>query len=356
MDRKRKSIFASCHGDNVVKKRVKKNHSDHNPIIPASQKPLPDSDLQNDIQSICMLVNKITATSESQEVKHSSELLEAAKNFTLALQRTSPFSNPTAALTGHDADVSSKPNPGHTGSVPPLPPIKDDGLERAVFTHPGVAKDPRTTYDRLEILGDAYIELISTKLIWKKFQHMPSGRISQIRELLVKNETLAEYATQYGIDKRASVPAELASQPKRWIKTKGDIFEAYVAAVILSHPDGYAVAETWLSELWLPKLNSLEESCSNFQAKEALAKKISGKGAKLRYIDEKESIQHQGGRQTFFIGVYFTGWGWNNTHLGSGQGSNKTIAGDRAAQQALGNTELIKKIVASKSNHGTGVF
>ncbi|KAL4761699.1 ribonuclease III [Aspergillus foveolatus] len=355
MDRKRKSVFASYHDDNVARTRVKKHH-DYSPIKASSQMPLPDSDFQNDIQTICMLVNKITTVSESRGVKPSSEIFEAAKRFTLALQKTSLLSNTTTNLNGNDADVSSRPIPCHTRRVPPLPPIKDDQLERAVFTHPGVAKDPRTTYDRLEILGDAYIELISTKLIWNKFQHIPSGRISQIRELLVKNETLAEYATQYGIDKKASVPAELYNQPKRWIKTKGDIFEAYVAALILSHPDGYSVAETWLSELWSPKLDSFEESCSTFQAKEALARKINGKGAKLRYIDEKESVQHQGGTQTFFIGVYFTGWGWNNKHLGSGQGSNKTIAGDRAAQQALENTELIQEIVASKSTHGTGTL
>jgi ribonuclease-3 len=69
-----------------------------------------------------------------------------------------------------------------------------------------VSKDPKTTYDRLEILGDAYIELISTKLIWNHYQRIPSGRISQLRELLVKNETLADYATKYGLDRRASVP------------------------------------------------------------------------------------------------------------------------------------------------------
>ncbi|CBF74306.1 ribonuclease III [Aspergillus nidulans FGSC A4] len=353
MDRKRKSIFASSHDDNVARTRVKKHH-DYSPIKTSSQQPFPDSDLQNDIQTICMLVNKITTVSESRGVKPSSEIYEAAKKFTLALQKTSLFANTTTNLNGNDADVSSRPLPCLARRLPPLPPIKDDRLERAVFTHPGVAKDSRTTYDRLEILGDAYIELISTKLIWNKFQHIPSGRISQIRELLVKNETLAEYATQYGIDKKASVPAELYNQPKRWIKTKGDIFEAYVAAVILSHPDGYSVAETWLSELWSPKLDSFEGSVSTFQAKEALAKKINGRGAKLRYIDEKESVQHQGGTQTFFIGVYFTGWGWNNKHLGSGQGSNKTIAGDRAAQQALENTELIQEIVASRPTHGTG--
>lgn len=241
-----------------------------------------------------------------------------------------------------------------SSSLPPLPQIIDEKLERAVFTHPGMSKDPKISYDRLEVLGDAYIELIATKLIWNKFQQIPSGRISQIRELLVKNETLAEYTTEYGIDKRASVPHDYSSQPKRWTKTKGDIFEAYVAAVILSHANGYDIAEQWLSQLWSPKLATIEESHAPSQAKEELAKKIMGKGVKLKYVDERKPTQHEGGMQTFYIGVYLTGWGWSNKHLGSGQGSNKTIAGDKAARQALENGGLIKDIVASKLMHGTG--
>jgi ribonuclease-3 len=215
-----------------------------------------------------------------------------------------------------------------------------------------VSKDPKTTYDRLEILGDAYIELISTKLIWNHYQRIPSGRISQLRELLVKNETLADYATKYGLDRRASVPHDYLSQPKRWIKTRGDIFEAYVAAVILSHSNGYFVAEAWLSQLWSPKLESLEESTSHLHAKQLLAGKIMGKGVKLRYMDERPCIQHEGGTQTFFIGVYLTGWGWNNQHLGSGQGLNKSVAGNMAAEQALKNQALINEIVAAKAKHG----
>ncbi|RDW93221.1 ribonuclease III [Aspergillus mulundensis] len=351
MDRKRKSVFASYHDDKAAKTRKKETYSDHSFNISSPQAPSPDTDLQDDIQSICMLADKIIVKYDNGHIKLSPEVLEATKVFTSALQKTPPLRKHTK-LTDPGPEVPRLSR--HLKSLPPLPPVRDEQLERAVFTHPGVSKDPKTTYDRLEILGDAYIELFSTKLIWNRFQHMPSGRMSQIRELLVKNETLAEYATQYGIDSRASVPPEFSNQPKRWIKTRGDIFEAYVAAVILSHPDGYAVAESWLSELWSPKLEALEESNSFSQAKEALARKVMGKGAKLRYIDEKESIQHKGGTQSYFIGVYFTGWGWTDKHLGSGQGSNKTIAGNRAAQQALENGDLINKIVASKESHMTG--
>ncbi|KAJ9288257.1 ribonuclease III domain-containing protein [Paecilomyces variotii] len=241
--------------------------------------------------------------------------------------------------------------------LPVLPLVRDPALEQAAFRHPGVVKghegDTSTlNYDRLEILGDAYLELMATKLIWNRFQNLPSGRISQLRELLVKNETLAEFATLYGFDRRAAVPEENIKQPKRWTKTKGDIFEAYVAAVISSNPtSGYEEVENWLSQLWSPKLDCFLDTKPTLQSKELLAKKIMGKGIKLKYVDERPPVQLLGGMQTFYVGVYLTGWGWENQHLGSGQGLNKAIAGDNAAREALLNKPLIDEIAAAKRAH-----
>lgn len=247
------------------------------------------------------------------------------------------------------AYVHGHKNKHEEHGLPALPHISDESLEKAVFTHPGLSNNNNATYDRLEILGDAYIELIATKLVWARFPAIPSGRISQIRELLVKNETLSEYATLYSMDARASVPQGYLDQPKRWIKTKGDIFEAYVAAVVLSNPvDGFKIVEDWLTQLWIPKLADLGSEKSELQAKEALAKKIMGKGIKLNYVAEREPVLLKGGLQTFFIGVYLTGWGWDKKHLGSGEGRNKAMAGDEAARQALLNVPLIDEISATK--------
>jgi len=289
-----------------------------------------------------------TSTAGSEVVKAAAELAKALK-----IAKTSPN---TSAHTVKHVDYMHRENLLDTSAIlegesdlPVLPPILDEGLQKAVFTHPGLSNNNKTTYDRLEILGDAYIELIATKLVWDRFQDIPSGRISQIRELLVKNETLSEYATKYGLDRRASVPQGYLDQPKRWTKTKGDIFEAYVAAVILSNPaQGFKLAESWLTQLWLPKLTGLGTQKSTLQAKEALSKKVMAKGVKLDYIDELPPVTSKGGMQTFFIGVYFTGWGWNRRHLGSGQGRNKAIAGDEAAKQALRNNPLIDEIAERK--------
>lgn len=254
------------------------------------------------------------------------------------------------AIKAHEGfDIAKNKTPG---SLPPLPPVSDPSLESAVFTHPGVGNNNEANYDRLEILGDAYIELMATKLVWHKFQELSSGRISQIRESLVKNETLSEFATRYGLDARASVPRDYLSQPKRWTKTKGDIFEAYVAAVILSNPrNGYKIAENWLTALWMPLLSTTDGQAVCLHAKETLAKRVMGKGIKLKYTDERPPIQLEGGKQTFFIGVYITGWGWNNKHLGSGQGFNKVMAGNQAAGQALSNNPVVNEIIAMKQAH-----
>ncbi|KAJ5929411.1 hypothetical protein N7454_007259 [Penicillium verhagenii] len=257
-----------------------------------------------------------------------------------------------------DCESSEAPGPkysiiqpsGTRSGMPSLPPIRDALLRQAVFMHPACGKPQDASYDRLEILGDAYIELMATKLVWERYPGIPAGRISQIRESLVKNETLAKFTEKYGFDQKASVPPTYPDQPKRWIKTKGDIFEAYVAAVVLSNPqNGYEIAEEWLVGLWSPLLDNLGDQKVELRSKEELAKKIMGKGIKLEYVLERSPIQEKGsGTQVFFIGVYLTGWGWERKHLGSGQGLSKAAAGDEAARVALLNTSLISSIITTK--------
>ncbi|KAI7969733.1 hypothetical protein EIK77_006681 [Talaromyces pinophilus] len=260
--------------------------------------------------------------------------------------------------TKHTKSKATKPT-AQPVSLPDLPSIHNASLERAVFTHPGARvnfapEGMEQNYDRLEVLGDAYVEVIATRLIWDQFKDMPAGRMSQVREDLVKNETLAGFASQYGFDKRVSVsvPEEQKAQSKRWLKIRGDVFEAYVAAVILSSPDhGFDMVEQWLRELWLPRLSHVQPVQTVLRYKEQLAKKVMSKGIKLRYVEEQPAKQLDGGMQTYYIGVYLTGWGWQDQHLGSGSGLNKAIAGDEAANRALQNSPLIDQVAAAKVAH-----
>ena len=263
--------------------------------------------------------------------------------------------------------------------LPPLPLISDPILASAPFRHKSTAATynrstaaPSTvpiTYERLEFLGDAQLEHLASRLLYARFPALTAGQLSQLRELLVKNETLAEYARAYGFDTRVQVMEmermlEVAREKgqagnKGFNKVLGDVFEAYVAAVVLSYGDeGFAVAEQWMQALWAPKLveagkreryftPGLQLVCEgsadprmtyNPAAKAELQRRILGSGVKLDYVAYKPSVELKGaqlGQNRHFVAVYLTGYGCVRRELGKGEGRNKVEAGNWAAVEAL---------------------
>ena len=260
-----------------------------------------------------------------------------------------PLTSPTHAYNGQK----------HT--LPELPEILDKSLEDVAFTHQGTLprispEDANLSYERLEFLGDAYIEVISSTIIFHRYPLYSAGKLSQKRQAMVNNETLADFSLAYGFDKRARLPKNfpMASgndQRKSWTKVMGDIFEAYVAAVVLSDSEnGFSTVESWLSKLWAPMLSGGNDQKVDMKAKVQLATKIMGKGVKILYLDEgKPEVFEKEGQILFQVGAYITGWGWQKQHLGSGKGWNKNEAGNMAATQALANP-LTAQIAAVKQD------
>ncbi len=220
-----------------------------------------------------------------------------------------------------------------------------------VFTHPSLAPTTNEHYDRLEFLGDAYLELISSQMIFDRFPDLGAGGMSKLRESMVKNETLSQYTVLYGLDRRMKQYKRFANEPAQaWLKIKGDVFEAYVGAVALSSPDGYSIAKAWLTQLWSSKMDAVAATPqASPKSKEELAKKILGAGVKINYVDEREPVIHYGqGVETYCVGAYLTGWGWEGQFLGSGKGRSRVAAGQEAAAAALNNHPLIDEIIAKR--------
>ena len=242
--------------------------------------------------------------------------------------------------------------PALSPGLPPLPTISED-YQKRVFTHPNQApSSPQDSYDRLEFFGDAYLELYATQLIFDRFPNLGVGKMSQIRETLVKNETIGQYASLYGLDKRLRNYKHYQNNSALvWLKIKGDVFEAYVAAVVLSNSGGGDAAKAWLHQLWEPKIQAagVNDPPISKKSKEELAKKILMKGVKINYVDEKAPVVHYGqGTEEYFVGVYFNGWDWENQFLGSGKGLSRVEAGQMAAVNALQNP-LVHQIALKKA-------
>ncbi|KAI5276208.1 hypothetical protein E4T47_00982 [Aureobasidium subglaciale] len=263
------------------------------------------------------------------------------------------FQSPT--ITG--SEVSSQ-NPAVSFSttcqkfpLPALPQVPDGPYSRAPFVHKSSSQHDRTsavgdmTYERLEFLGDAYLEVIATRLIFSRYPHLAAGRQAQIRERLVKNDTLTHFGMAYNFQDRLKAGEGERELAKASGKILADVFEAYVAAVILSNPvDGFKHAETWLTELWAPILLREFGPISsdggatfneyNQNAKQELQQRIVGRDVKLEYLENRpmEQTKHI---QKYFVSLFLTGWGYEKQLLGSGEGQNKVEAGNRAAMDAM---------------------
>ncbi|KAL8945787.1 MAG: hypothetical protein Q9222_007719 [Ikaeria aurantiellina] len=262
---------------------------------------------------------------------------------------------------------ASKGENGHKyqqyqSDLPDLPIIQNPKIAEAPFNHSGTVSASNynqdstpINYERLEFLGDAYIEVIASRIILQRFSNFSAGKLSQTRELLVRNERLAIFSRQYGFDTRARLPPEIqrkkGADDKKWIKVLGDIFEAYVAAVIISDPaNGFAIAEKWLSELWEPLLlKEVNPQEADIDAKQALATRIMTNGTKIEYHDdgppEKSKTK---GQEVYHIRVCFTGLDSKKYFLGTGKGPSKKAAGQEAARKALQNPQLAKLVEAKK--------
>jgi ribonuclease-3 len=252
-------------------------------------------------------------------------------------------------------------------SIPTLPKVLDSNLELAAFTHAGLTspKNP-LSYERLEWTGDAYIYLLSTLLISATFTaHLP-GPSSQIREKLVKNETLAGYAKQYGFESRARLPPDfsITATVRERQKVMGDMFEAYVAAILLSDPtNGVQTVAQWLKALWSMTIakeirdqervnKQAPQDDDHLNAKEKLAKKLISPGIKVNYKEiAPQKRDPESGGFIFTVGVFLDGWGEQDKQLAFGRGKSKKDAGFRAAEMALQNYKLISTYENMKKEH-----
>lgn len=232
-------------------------------------------------------------------------------------------------------------------ALPALPPILDHDMESKVFTASSSLnhQDRLNTlsYERLEWLGDAYLELITRRIVFHVFVDTTESLPAIVTQDFVRNENLARFALAYGFDERLRIGSKHIansgeSARKMMTKTYGDVFEAYIAAVIESDPgNGYQTAYQWISALIKPTVLKYKQIIPvNPMAKEELAKKVLGRGIRIDYAEHKAPTQVKGG-YVHYHSAYISGWGYKRHFLGSGEGPSKSHAQVLAAMEALTN-------------------
>lgn len=321
-----------------------------------SEKAKKDSHLPLKLDDIERLSQKLVPA--LQDLKAQSKPSTSKVNDTASLQIP-----PNAIVTKWTAATLSK-------SHPPLPAVLDEVLKTAALTHSGMTKQPSDpSYERLEWIGDAYCYMIASSLIYQTFPNLDPGKCSQHREILIRNSTLCTYTRLYNLDKHANFPEEFGLQgriggtsasDKQRQKVLGDIFEAYVGAVILSDPqNGVQRAAEWLKALWGPELadairkeENTKPATSQISPKTELERAISVPGVKIQYRDLPNYRKDKMTKLPMFtVGCFLTGWGETDKQIGFGSALGKKEAGAKAAQLALDNRKLIKVYMDKKKEH-----
>ena len=210
--------------------------------------------------------------------------------------------------------------------------FNDVELLRQAFTHRSYLNEHRGEVrghnERLEFLGDAVLELVSTYFLYQKFPDRPEGDLTAFRAALVNAVTCAEVAQELGMNDYLLLSRGEAKDTGR---ARGvllaNAFEALVGALYIDQ--GYEAAEKFIHTFLLPKIDGIVQNRLWQDAKSTLQEKAQEhEGATPTYAVLKEmGPDHD---KHFLVGVYV-----KDALLAEGEGKSKQEAEQTAARAAL---------------------
>jgi ribonuclease III len=208
----------------------------------------------------------------------------------------------------------------HSSAVPEL---RSTGADEAVS-----ALLPRDN-ERLEFLGDAVLELLTSEHLLVAFPEWSEGQLSKSRARIVNAGSLEAAARRLRLGEHLRLGrGEEKSGGREKQTLLADAFEAVVAAVYLDGGLG-AAREVLQRVLFEQALEERGERISESDRKSALQELLQGQGrAPAEYRVAGESgPDHQ---KVFQIEVWIDG-----ERMATGEGSTKKEAEQRAARSAL---------------------
>lgn len=210
--------------------------------------------------------------------------------------------------------------------------FNDKNLLIQAFTHRSYINENRNSKmkhnERLEFLGDAVLELVSTEFLYEKFPDRNEGELTAIRAALVNTVTLYEVSSELGFNKELLLSKGEAKDTGRARQAiLANTFESVVGAIYLDQ--GYEASKIFISKNLLPRTKRIiEESLwvdakSKFQEK---AQEHTGTTPSYKTIEETGPDHDKQFRVGVFIGA---------DQISSGVGKSKQDAEQEAARNGL---------------------
>ena len=207
--------------------------------------------------------------------------------------------------------------------------FRNKKLLKQALTHSSYANEKKLgklgCNERLEFLGDAVLELVSSDVLYAKFPQIPEGELTKKRASLVCEPSLAYCARQFDLPKYLLLGrGEDMTGGRMRDSIVSDATEALLGAIYLD--GGFEKAREFVLKFIL---NDMEHKQLFYDSKTILQELVQEKGRQtVEYVLTKETGPDH--NKQFSVDVLI-----NGTPAGSGTGHTKKAAEQAAAYQAI---------------------
>ena len=216
--------------------------------------------------------------------------------------------------------------------------FKDRYLLECALTHASFANEQKIhrykDYERLEFLGDAVLEMVSSAFLYNEYPDKREGELTKLRASLVCEPSLADCARHLGIPAYLRLgKGEEASGGREKESILCDVVEAVIGAMYLDcgeiDPPRRFIMRFILSD---------RDRVFFYDSKSMLQEWAQGRGELIRYeVLEENGPEHL---KNYRIGVFV-----GDKLVGTGEGRSKKSAEQQAAYAAI---SRIRKSKASE--------
>lgn len=206
--------------------------------------------------------------------------------------------------------------------------FKNKELIWQALTHSSFSNEQKINkyknYERLEFLGDAVLELLSSQFFFETYPEMPEGEMTKLRSSMVCELALAYCARDISLgDYLLLGKGEETTGGRTRDSIISDVMEAVIGALYLD--GGLSVADAFVKKYIL---SDLESKQLFYDSKTILQEEVQKEGKNLTYeLVSEIGPDHD---KIFVMEVRIDG-----QMAGKGQGRNKKTAQQQAAYQAL---------------------
>lgn len=207
--------------------------------------------------------------------------------------------------------------------------FKDASLLKRALTHTSYANEHRRQNikhnERLEFLGDAVLEVLSSEFLYKKYPYKTEGELTKLRASMVCEPTLALCAKEWNMGKYLLLgKGEEANGGRKRDSIVSDAVEALIGAIYLD--GGFASAKDFVYHFIL---KDIENKQLFFDSKTILQEIIQGQNlGEVRYeLIREEGPDHD---KCFYVALNIDG-----KVIAEGSGHTKKAAEQQAAYKAI---------------------